>query len=133
MSVPAALLKEFIFSLSGKAGTPAVDNRCCAAPNADTLYTEVWLDVAKEPGVCRTLIGGASRSCPDYRPSMPYVLPTMLIASTTPTDWASSPPAATGNTAMVPRHRAMVACLIASGISLQQRQVCEKVSYYWEL
>ena len=27
---------------------PAVDNHCCAAPNADTLYTEVWLDVSKE-------------------------------------------------------------------------------------
>jgi len=30
---------------------PAVDNHCCAAPNADTLYTEVWLDVSKEPSV----------------------------------------------------------------------------------
>ena len=30
---------------------PAVDNRCCAAPNADTLYTMVWLDVSKEPWV----------------------------------------------------------------------------------
>jgi len=30
---------------------PAVDNRCCAAPNADTLYTIAWLDVAKEPWV----------------------------------------------------------------------------------
>ena len=30
---------------------PAVDNHCCAAPNADTLYTEAWLDVAKEPYV----------------------------------------------------------------------------------
>ena len=30
---------------------PAVDNHCCAAPNADTLYTEVWLDVSKEPWV----------------------------------------------------------------------------------
>lgn len=28
---------------------PAVDNHCCAAPNADTLYTEVWLDVGSEP------------------------------------------------------------------------------------
>jgi hypothetical protein len=28
---------------------PAVDNHCCAAPNADTLYTEAWLDVSKEP------------------------------------------------------------------------------------
>jgi hypothetical protein len=28
---------------------PAVDNHCCAAPNADTLYTESWLDVSKEP------------------------------------------------------------------------------------
>ncbi len=28
---------------------PAVDNHCCAAPNADTLYTEVWLDVSKAP------------------------------------------------------------------------------------
>jgi hypothetical protein len=32
---------------------PAVDNHCCAAPNADTLYTEVWLDVWKEPWVLR--------------------------------------------------------------------------------
>lgn len=30
---------------------PAVDNHCCAAPNADTLYTETWLDVSKEPYV----------------------------------------------------------------------------------
>jgi hypothetical protein len=30
---------------------PAVDNHCCAAPNADTLYTEIWLDVSKEPWV----------------------------------------------------------------------------------
>ncbi len=30
---------------------PAVDNHCCAAPNADTLYTIVWLDVAKEPWI----------------------------------------------------------------------------------
>ena len=29
---------------------PAVDNHCCAAPNADTLYTIAWLDVSKEPG-----------------------------------------------------------------------------------
>jgi hypothetical protein len=30
---------------------PAVDNHCCAAPNADTLYTEVWLDVSEQPSV----------------------------------------------------------------------------------
>lgn len=30
---------------------PAVDNKCCAAPNTDTLYTLVWLDVAEEPWV----------------------------------------------------------------------------------
>jgi hypothetical protein len=30
---------------------PAVDNHCCAAPNADTLYTESWLDVSKEPWI----------------------------------------------------------------------------------
>ena len=30
---------------------PAVDNHCCAAPNADTLYTIVWLDVSNEPWV----------------------------------------------------------------------------------
>jgi len=30
---------------------PAVDNHCCAAPNADTLYTEAWLDVSKEPQI----------------------------------------------------------------------------------
>ena len=30
---------------------PAVDNHCCAAPNADTLYTEAWLDVSQEPAV----------------------------------------------------------------------------------
>ena len=30
---------------------PAVDNHCCAAPNADTLYTEAWLDVSQEPWV----------------------------------------------------------------------------------
>ena len=26
-----------------------IDNHCCAAPNADTLYTIAWLDVAEEP------------------------------------------------------------------------------------
>lgn len=30
---------------------PAVDNHCCAAPNADTLYTEAWLDVSQEPWI----------------------------------------------------------------------------------
>ncbi|WP_295583081.1 DUF1254 domain-containing protein [uncultured Lamprocystis sp.] len=30
---------------------PAVDNHCCAAPNADTLYTEAWLDVSAEPAI----------------------------------------------------------------------------------
>lgn len=30
---------------------PAVNDRCCAAPNADTLYTEAWLDVSQEPWV----------------------------------------------------------------------------------
>jgi len=30
---------------------PAVDNRCCAAPNTDTLYTIAWLNVAPEPWV----------------------------------------------------------------------------------
>ena len=30
---------------------PAVDNHCCAAPNADTLYTIAWLDVGAEPWV----------------------------------------------------------------------------------
>jgi len=30
---------------------PAVDNHCCAAPNADTLYTEVWLDLSSGPWV----------------------------------------------------------------------------------
>jgi hypothetical protein len=30
---------------------PAVDNHCCAAPNADTLYTIAWLDVSREPWV----------------------------------------------------------------------------------
>lgn len=28
-----------------------VDNKCCAAPNQDTLYTIAWLDVEKEPYV----------------------------------------------------------------------------------
>jgi hypothetical protein len=30
---------------------PAVDNHAVVAPNADTLYTTVWLDVSKEPWV----------------------------------------------------------------------------------
>jgi len=30
---------------------PAVDNHCCAAPNADTLYTVAWLDVSQEPWI----------------------------------------------------------------------------------
>ena len=32
---------------------PAVDNHCCAAPNADTLYTMVWLDVSVEPWILK--------------------------------------------------------------------------------
>lgn len=30
---------------------PSVDNHCCAAPNSDTLYTMVWLDVYEEPWI----------------------------------------------------------------------------------
>jgi hypothetical protein len=30
---------------------PAVDNHAVTAPNADTLYTTVWLDVSKEPWI----------------------------------------------------------------------------------
>ena len=30
---------------------PAVDDRSVPAPNADTLYTDAWLDVWKEPMV----------------------------------------------------------------------------------
>jgi hypothetical protein len=30
---------------------PAVDNHCCAAPNAETLYTEVWLDLSAGPWI----------------------------------------------------------------------------------
>ena len=30
---------------------PAVDNKGAAAPNADTMYTMVWLDVSAEPWV----------------------------------------------------------------------------------
>ena len=30
---------------------PAVDDHSVPAPNADTLYTDAWLDVAKEPMV----------------------------------------------------------------------------------
>jgi hypothetical protein len=32
-------------------GYPAVDNHAVTAPNADTLYTTVWLDVSKEPWI----------------------------------------------------------------------------------
>src|SRR5437899_12197218 len=28
---------------------PAADNHCCAAPNADTRYTSVWLHLSGEP------------------------------------------------------------------------------------
>jgi hypothetical protein len=48
---------------------PAVDNHCCAAPNADTLYTEVWLDVSTEPWVSMiTAIDGAFVSLSDGLP-----------------------------------------------------------------
>ncbi|CAH2402984.1 hypothetical protein MES4922_300154 [Mesorhizobium ventifaucium] len=33
---------------------PAVDDRSVPAPNADTLYTDAWLDVSKEPMVLTT-------------------------------------------------------------------------------
>ena len=33
---------------------PAVDNHTVTAPNADTLYTMIWVDVAKEPWVIST-------------------------------------------------------------------------------
>jgi hypothetical protein len=32
-------------------GYPAVDNHTVTAPNADTLYTVIWLDVSKEPWI----------------------------------------------------------------------------------
>jgi hypothetical protein len=32
-------------------GYPAVDNHTVTAPNADTLYTIIWLDVSKEPWI----------------------------------------------------------------------------------
>ena len=32
-------------------GYPAVDDHTVTAPNADTLYTVVWLDVSKEPWI----------------------------------------------------------------------------------
>ena len=35
-------------------GYPAVDNHAVTAPNADTLYTIIWLDVAKEPWIIST-------------------------------------------------------------------------------
>lgn len=35
-------------------GYPAVDNHAVTAPNADTLYTIVWLDVSKEPWIVST-------------------------------------------------------------------------------
>ncbi len=35
-------------------GYPAVDNHMVTAPNADTLYTIVWLDVSKEPWIIST-------------------------------------------------------------------------------
>jgi len=31
-------------------GLPSASNREITTPSADTLYTAVWLDVAKEPG-----------------------------------------------------------------------------------
>jgi len=46
---------------------PAVDNHCCAAPNADTLYTEVWLDVSKEAWVF-----GIPEMCDRY-----YIMPML--------------------------------------------------------
>jgi len=30
---------------------PSIENHCCAAPNADTLYTMAWLDVSIEPWI----------------------------------------------------------------------------------
>jgi hypothetical protein len=33
---------------------PAVDNHAVTAPNADTLYTMIWLDVSKEPWIVST-------------------------------------------------------------------------------
>ena len=35
-------------------GYPAVDNHAVTAPNADTLYTILWLDVTKEPWIVST-------------------------------------------------------------------------------
>jgi hypothetical protein len=35
-------------------GYPPVDNHSVTAPNADTLYTIVWLDVSKEPWIIST-------------------------------------------------------------------------------
>lgn len=48
-------------------GYPAVDNHTVTAPNADTLYTIVWLDVAKEPWIV---------SAPDMKGRF-YLLPML--------------------------------------------------------
>ena len=44
---------------------PAVDNRAAAAPNAETLYTMVWLDLSKEPNfaVFKPASGTVCRIC----------------------------------------------------------------------
>ncbi len=46
---------------------PAVDNHAVTAPNADTLYTQAWIDVSKEPWVL---------SVPDMRDRY-YLLPML--------------------------------------------------------
>ncbi len=48
-------------------GYPAVDNHTVTAPNADTLYTIVWLDVSKEPWIV---------SAPDMKGRF-YLLPML--------------------------------------------------------
>lgn len=38
-------------AISRLRGYPAVDDHAVTAPNADTLYTQLWLDVSKEPWI----------------------------------------------------------------------------------
>lgn len=119
---------------------PAVDNRCCAAPNADTLYTMAWLDVSKEPilftipemgdryyimpfldgwsevfGVASApLNGGAAQTYAITGPGWAGTLPSGVAEMKSPTGWSGCWAASTA-TGPIPTMPPSTRCRTSSG------------------
>ena len=49
-AAPLVLMLIVVSRMMWTSVQTAADNHCCAAPKADTLYVEVWLDLCRERG-----------------------------------------------------------------------------------